>query len=269
MIISDLAKIRAFLLKNRRNLFIYYVRNVNVRKQHWHKRNVGDYSEESTTHFGFDTVTEKEKSEKVYSVFSNVASKYDLMNDVMSGGIHRLWKDELIQTLNPIPGTKLLDVAGGTGDIAFRFLKYSRLENQDTSVINDIPNPYSEIVENEQIESDTFSSQVVVCDINSDMLNIGKERAKESGFQSGYDHIYLHALTEAFRVLKKGGRFLCLEFSQVQNPLVSWLYDKYSFQVIPVMGQVIARDWRSYQYLVESIRQFPSQFDKQYRYFVT
>lgn len=268
-------------------LYSYLVRNLNSKGQNWEKTNDIEYSKKSTTHFGFDTVTEREKANRVYSVFSNVATKYDLMNDVMSACIHRLWKDEFIQILNPVPGTKLLDMAGGTGDIAFRFLKYSRLENPEMTAADNISNPFNEADENEQTHKNTSLSEVVVCDINSDMLNIGKERAKQNGFVSGISWIQGDAenlpfasdsfdaytiafgirnvvhidkvLSEAFRVLKKGGRFLCLEFSQVTNPLVSWIYDKYSFQVIPVLGQIIARDWRSYQYLVESIRQFPTQ----------
>ncbi|XP_076364389.1 ubiquinone biosynthesis protein COQ3, mitochondrial [Tachypleus tridentatus] len=244
--------------------------------------------DDAETHFGFERVKENEKANRVRSVFSNVATRYDLMNDVMSGGIHRLWKDYFIKVLSPTPGTKLLDVAGGTGDIAFRFLQAVQyLKPIDENI--QLENPFdssSELLYNES-RLQGPESLVVVCDINPDMLEVGKKKAKEHGIGKGifwkegdaenlpfpnnsFDaytiafgirnitHIDL-ALCEAFRVLKPGGRFLCLEFSQVDNGLLNWAYDLYSFQVIPVMGQLFAQDWRSYQYLVESIRNFPPQ----------
>ncbi|ESO95311.1 hypothetical protein LOTGIDRAFT_178337 [Lottia gigantea] len=214
------------------------------------------------THFGYQTVPEDEKEEKVYEVFENVASKYDLMNDAMSAGVHRLWKDHFIHRMAPVKGTSLIDVAGGTGDIAFRFL-------------NSI---------NQQIKP-----LVTVCDINQAMLDVGKSRSESLGYLSDVNFIKGNAeclpiendqfdvftiaygirncthidkvIQEAYRVLKPGGRFMCLEFSDVKNPIIRQLYDSYSFQVIPVMGQVLASDWKSYQYLVESIRQFPNQED--------
>ncbi|CAH0391164.1 unnamed protein product [Bemisia tabaci] len=221
------------------------------------------------THFGFEVVDENEKTEKVHQVFESVASSYDKMNDAMSFGIHRIWKDIFIDRLGPVPGTRLLDVAGGTGDIAFRFLKY--LKNTGNS------DAHSE-------------SHVTISDINEHMLNVGKGRAQKLGYSDEQiswllanaeelpieDNSYTaytiafgirnvthmdRALAEAYRVLKPGGRFLCLEFSHVNNQVLQWLYDRYSFEVIPVMGQVIAGDWKSYEYLVESIRQFPNQED--------
>ncbi|PSN38104.1 2-methoxy-6-polyprenyl-1, partial [Blattella germanica] len=217
------------------------------------------------THFGFETVKEDEKAEKVYSVFENVANKYDVMNDTMSFGVHRVWKDIFVQRLGPTSDTKLLDVAGGTGDIAFRFLKYLQLEG-------------------------TTTGKVTVCDINDAMLEVGRARANKLGFpdsnidwlqgdaeqlpveDSAYTAYTIafgirnvthidRALKEAYRVLKPGGRFMCLEFSHLNNNVLQWMYDQYSFQVIPVMGQLIAGQWKPYQYLVESIRQFPNQED--------
>ncbi|KAI2568311.1 coenzyme Q5, methyltransferase [Homo sapiens] len=169
------------------------------------------------THFGFETVSEEEKGGKVYQVFESVAKKYDVMNDMMSLGIHRVWKDLLLWKMHPLPGTQLLDVAGGTG-LAW--------------VLGD--------AEELPFDDDKFDIYTIAFGIRN------------------VTHID-QALQEAHRVLKPGGRFLCLEFSQVNNPLISRLYDLYSFQVIPVLGEVIAGDWKSYQYLVESIRRFPSQ----------
>ncbi|XP_050538961.1 2-methoxy-6-polyprenyl-1,4-benzoquinol methylase, mitochondrial [Daktulosphaira vitifoliae] len=219
------------------------------------------------THFGFETIEESEKSQKVYQVFKNVADSYDTMNDVMSCGIHRLWKDELIRVLDPTPKTRLLDVAGGTGDIAFRYLNY----------ISDM-------------EGDGY---VTVADINKFMLKEGNRRALnlrlnneliswqecdaellpfESDSFSAYTIAFgirnvTHidkVLDEAYRVLEPGGRFLCMEFSQVNPEPLRWLYDQYSFNVIPVMGHLIVGQWEPYQYLVESIRKFPPQDDFKY-----
>ncbi|XP_072271602.1 2-methoxy-6-polyprenyl-1,4-benzoquinol methylase, mitochondrial [Pyxicephalus adspersus] len=244
------------------------------------------------THFGFQTVPEEEKGEKVYRVFESVAQKYDIMNDSMSLGIHRLWKDWFINHMNPTPGTQLLDVAGGTGDIAFRFINYIRaqreklIRNQTKSQQNlswsDISRSYS----HDQL-GPLMGSQAVICDINKEMLKVGKDKLQRLGYSEGLSWVagdaeelpfaddkfdvytiafgirnVTHidkALEEAYRVLKPGGRFLCLEFSQVNNPLLARLYDLYSFQVIPVLGEIIAGDWKSYQYLVESIRRFPPQ----------
>lgn len=250
------------------------------------------YSEQRSTHFGFETVSEDEKTEKVYKVFENVAQKYDVMNDAMSLGIHRLWKDALLHLMSPTPGTLLLDVAGGTGDISFRFLDYIR-SRQDREARRDTLSRQSaswqEITEAYQPgQSDTQGGvQAVVCDINKEMLKVGRQRAADRGYGTGLSWVVGNAeelpfdndkfdfytiafgirnvthidqaLQEAHRVLKPGGRFLCLEFSRVSNPLLSRVYDAYSFQLIPVLGEVIAGDWKSYQYLVESIRRFPDQ----------
>ncbi len=212
---------------------------------------------ENTTHFGFETILEKDKSEKVQGVFSSVASKYDVMNDVMSLGIHRVWKDAMMDWLAPIRGQALLDVAGGTGDISFRFLKRA-------SGVN-----------------------ATVLDLTESMLAEGRKRAEKVGisgqlkwvvgdamalpFEDDSFDVYTisfgirnvtdpqKALSEAYRVLKPGGRIMVLEFSHIPNDLLQWFYDKYSFNVIPRLGQIIASDRSSYQYLVESIRKFPKQ----------
>ncbi|CAL1615663.1 unnamed protein product [Knipowitschia caucasica] len=257
-------------------------------------RSLSQEAGDRSTHFGFETVQEEEKAKRVYQVFENVAQKYDVMNDAMSLGVHRLWKDILLHAMNPQPGARLLDVAGGTGDIAFRFLEYIKSQedkmrkrearSMQTPSWQDISTNYL----NEQGE-EPKESTAVVCDINKEMLKVGKQKADSMGIVSGLSwvagdaeelpfgddefDIYTiafgirnvthieQALQEAHRVLKPGGRFMCLEFSKVSNPLLSTIYDTYSFQVIPVLGEVIAGDWKSYQYLVESIRKFPDQED--------
>lgn len=213
--------------------------------------------DDRTTHFGFQTVPETEKAGRVHGVFTSVASRYDVMNDVMSLRIHRLWKDAMMDWLAPRPGQRLLDVAGGTGDIAFRFLKRAP------------------------------SATATVLDLTESMLEAGRSRAAAENlagrldwtvgdamalpFEDASFDVYTisfgirnvtrpeDALREAFRVLKPGGRLMVLEFSQIPNDLMQRAYDLYSFNVIPRMGQLIARDRESYQYLVESIRRFPDQ----------
>ena len=214
-------------------------------------------TEPTTTHFGYADIPEEEKAGRVQGVFSSVASRYDLMNDVMSGGVHRLWKDAMMDWLAPRPGQRLLDVAGGTGDIAFRFLKRAG------------------------------HAHATVLDLTEDMLVEGRKRAEAARLDDSLDWIVgdamalpfddasfdvytisfgirnvtrpQDALNEAFRVLKPGGRLMVLEFSQIPNEGLQSLFDLYSFNVIPRMGQLIAGDKDSYQYLVESIRRFPDQ----------
>jgi ubiquinone/menaquinone biosynthesis methyltransferase len=258
-----------------------------------------DDSTTTTTHFGFEQVNVTEKEQKVRQVFDNVADSYDVMNDFMSAGIHRLWKDHLleascVESMAKVvrrsvdtgaaanddccsSSLRILDVAGGTGDIAFRFIEAADcVERAKSSGIDPI--------------------SVTVTDINLEMLRVGERRARQRYGNAILDETKalqfvpgnaqsLHnfdkdsfdlytisfglrnvtdinlALREALRVLRPGGRFMCLEFSQVPNPLLRQIYDLYSFNVIPAIGQAVANDRASYQYLVESIRRFPNQQD--------
>ncbi len=219
-------------------------------------------SQKAETHFGFKTVAEADKAGLVRQVFNSVAPKYDLMNDLMSAGVHRLWKDAMIDWLAPRAGRAYLDVAGGTGDIALRIL--DRIE-----------------------QAGGRDGAVTVCDINHEMLKVGRDRAFDQGRLDGLrwvvgdaervplpDHsvdAYTIAfglrnvtridiaLADAYRVLRPGGRFLCLEFSHVVVPGLKELYDLYSFQMLPRLGRYVARDEEAYRYLAESIRKFPAQ----------
>ena len=209
--------------------------------------------------FGYEAVSPEEKTERVGAVFSSVAKKYDVMNDAMSAGMHRLWKDKFVRRVKPQPGEQILDMAGGTGDIAFRMA--------------------------------ARGATITVSDINQDMLDVGIERAlqriengdkgldslvwsrqnaEELSFPSRFFDAYTiafgirnvtridHALAEAHRVLKHGGRFYCLEFSTTEWPGLKEVYDLYSHQLVPKIGQAIAGDADSYRYLIESIRRFPT-----------
>ena len=212
---------------------------------------------EKTTHFGFETVSETEKAGRVQGVFGSVASRYDIMNDVMSGGIHRLWKDAMMDWLAPRSGQKLLDVAGGTGDIAYRFLKRA---GQGHATVLDLTEEM--LVEGRKRAE---ANQMI------DQLDWSVGDAMALPFPDNSFDVYTisfgirnvtrpqDALNEAFRVLRPGGRLMVLEFSQIPNPAMQWAYDRYSFNLIPLMGQLIANDRDSYQYLVESIRKFPDQ----------
>jgi demethylmenaquinone methyltransferase/2-methoxy-6-polyprenyl-1,4-benzoquinol methylase len=202
--------------------------------------------------FGFEQVSPDEKTARVGSVFSRVAARYDLMNDVMSGGMHRLWKDRFVRRVRPRRGEAILDMAGGTGDVAFRLSERG--------------------------------ARVTVADINPDMLEVGRSRAKTKrieglawavenaealSFADGRFDAYTiafgmrnvthvqKALDEAHRVLKLGGRFFCLEFSTTTWPGFANVYERYSMEVVPRLGKAVARDEESYRYLVESIRRFP------------
>ncbi len=213
-----------------------------------------------STSYGFREVAEGEKQGMVNEVFHKVAKRYDIMNDVMSAGLHRAWKDAMIAALNPRkdPDYKVLDVAGGTGDIAFRI-----------------------------VEASGRQAHATVLDINGSMLSVGAERAakrklsdnltfveanaEELPFEdAGFDAYTIAfgirnvpridaALSEAFRVLKPGGRFLCLEFSEVDMPLLEKAYDAWSFNAIPKIGKAVTGDGEPYSYLVESIARFPNQ----------
>ena len=212
--------------------------------------------------FGYESVDPEEKTRRVGAVFSSVAAKYDVMNDAMSGGMHRLWKDRFVRRVKPQPGEAILDMAGGTGDIAFRLAE--------------------------------CRAEVTVADINQEMLDVGLERAVKRGLDTlvwsrqnaeqlaypdrtfdaytiafgirNVTHID-KALAEAFRVLKFGGRFFCLEFSTTEWPGFKEVYDTYSHKLVPLIGRAIAHDEASYRYLIESIRRFPSmpEFERMIR----
>jgi len=212
--------------------------------------------------FGYRDVPAAEKAGMVARVFESVAPRYDLMNDLMSAGVHRLWKNAMVDVLHPRTGEAFLDVAGGTGDIAFRILQ--RLG-----------------------ERAGRGTHVTICDINPAMLEVGRDRAVDRGLLKGltwttgdaeslpfpdrsFDAYTIafglrnvtdidKALGEAFRVLRPGGRFLCLEFSKVTSAPIGRAYDAYSERALPLLGRVIARDAESYRYLHESIRRFPPQ----------
>ncbi|ABD81960.1 bifunctional demethylmenaquinone methyltransferase/2-methoxy-6-polyprenyl-1,4-benzoquinol methylase UbiE [Saccharophagus degradans] len=215
-------------------------------------------SDEQTTHFGYEKVDVKDKARRVAGVFHSVAAKYDIMNDVMSGGIHRIWKQFTIELSGVRSGHKVLDIAGGTGDLT---KKFSRIVGP--------------------------TGQVVLADINESMLNVGRDKLIDSGVAGNVvytqaDAQYLPfpdntfdcitiafglrnvtdkdlAIASMLRVLKPGGRLLILEFTKPQNALVEKAYDFYSFKILPTMGQIIAQDADSYRYLAESIRMHPDQ----------
>lgn len=218
------------------------------------------------TSFGFRTVKTGDKARLVRSVFDSVASKYDLMNDLMSGGVHRIWKSVLLDRIGPQPDERLVDVAGGTGDIAAGFLKRA-----DARPSADRKPP----------------AKAIICDINYEMLKAGEDRPDMAAFgdrltrvtgdaetlpfpDKSFDAYTIAfgirnvtdmdaALRDAYRVLKPGARFFCLEFSHPITDGLQKAYDAYSFNVIPKLGEMVANDRDSYQYLVESIRKFPAQ----------
>ena len=212
---------------------------------------------EKTTHFGARQVRENEKAGLVHGVFTNVSSKYDIMNDVMSVGVHRLWKDAMMDWLAPRHGQTLLDVAGGTGDIAFRFL--GRAENSSATVLDMTVSMLEE--GQKRAEAEALSSRLQWVTGDAMALPFEDNHFDVYTISFGIRNVTRipDALSEAFRVLKPGGRLMVLEFSQLPNLGMQKLYDLYSFNVIPRMGQVIAGDRDSYQYLVESIRKFPDQ----------
>ena len=212
---------------------------------------------EKTTHFGFQDIPEGEKAGRVQGVFGSVASKYDVMNDAMSLGIHRIWKDAMMDWLAPRSGQKLLDVAGGTGDISFRFLERA---GQGHATVLDLTEPM--LVEGrKRAEADQMASSLdwVVGDAMA--LPFADNSFDVYTISFGIRNVTRpqEALNEAFRVLRPGGRLMVLEFSQIPNDLMQKVYDLYSFNIIPKLGKVIANDRDSYQYLVESIRKFPDQ----------
>jgi demethylmenaquinone methyltransferase/2-methoxy-6-polyprenyl-1,4-benzoquinol methylase len=211
-----------------------------------------------TTHFGFQTVAEDQKAGMVQGVFSSVAARYDIMNDLMSGGIHRLWKDAMMDWLAPRPGQQLLDVAGGTGDVAFRFLRRAGATAQAT--VLDLTEPM--LIEGQKrAEAANMAGQLdwVVGDAMALPFPPASFDVYTISFGIRNVTRIEDALSEAFRVLRPGGRLMVLEFSQIPNDLMQKVYDLYSFNIIPTMGQVVTGDRDSYQYLVESIRRFPDQ----------
>ncbi|HMB12716.1 MAG TPA: bifunctional demethylmenaquinone methyltransferase/2-methoxy-6-polyprenyl-1,4-benzoquinol methylase UbiE [Roseovarius sp.] len=212
---------------------------------------------EKTTHFGFQDVPESEKAGRVRGVFGSVASKYDVMNDAMSLGIHRIWKDAMIDWLAPHAGQRLLDVAGGTGDIAFRFLKRA---GHGHATVLDLTEPM--LVEGrKRAEAEAMANSLdwVVGDAMALPFEDNSFDVYTISFGIRNVTRPQEALNEAFRVLRPGGRLMVLEFSQIPNELMQKVYDLYSFNIIPRLGQAIANDRDSYQYLVESIRKFPDQ----------
>ena len=214
-------------------------------------------SEKKTTHFGFKTVAEDDKAGMVHGVFTNVASKYDIMNDVMSVGIHRVWKDAMMDWLAPRNGQRLLDVAGGTGDISFRFLDRAA---EASAVVLDMTE--SMLVEGRK-RADAANKADHLDWVVGDAMALPFEDNSFDRYTISFGIRNVtripDALAEAYRVLKPGGRLMVLEFSQLPNDGMQKLYDLYSFNVIPRMGKLIANDADSYQYLVESIRKFPDQ----------
>jgi len=213
------------------------------------------------TSFGNRQVPEVERQGLVNRVFASVAERYDLMNDLMSGGLHRLWKDDLVAWLNPPVGERpfrLIDVAGGTGDVAMRFARASG--PSATAVLCDI-SPEMMDVGRRRVAAADLDQRIMFAQGNAEALPFPDRAFDAYTIAFGIRNV-THidaALAEAYRVLKRGGRFLCLEFSQVQVPILDRLYDFHSFEVIPRLGAIAAGDAEPYRYLVESIRKFPSQ----------
>jgi len=211
--------------------------------------------------FGYRQVRDDERQGLVNQVFASVAERYDLMNDLMSGGLHRLWKDDLIAALNPPRGDqpfRLLDVAGGTGDVAIR---YARASGPDASAVLCDISPEMIEVGRRRVAAKHLEGRITLTQGNAEALPFPDKSFDAYTIAFGIRNVTHidHALTEAFRVLKTGGRFLCLEFSEVQVPILDRLYDFHSFEVIPRLGALAVGDRESYRYLVESIRKFPNQ----------
>tara|TARA_B100000686_G_C16802564_1_gene987239 strand:+ start:3015 stop:3839 length:825 start_codon:yes stop_codon:yes gene_type:complete len=231
-------------------LVLGYSRNMN--------KKINNNKETIEVDFGYQNVSAEAKPALVKDIFDKVSNKYDLMNDIMSIGVHRIWKNRMIDQLRPYQGMRLLDLAGGTGDIALLF--FERIGGSQ-------------------------NGQAIICDLSEQMIKAGQNKSIDKGILHGISHIVgdaehiplsnnsvdactiafgirnitdkNQALAEAARVLKPGGRFVCLEFSPSPSPLIEKLYEFYSFALIPIIGEAIARDRESYQYLVESIRRFP------------
>jgi len=212
-----------------------------------------------TVPFGYREVAPEEKPALIRGVFSSVASRYDLMNDLMSGGVHRLWKSAFVDWLNPQPGWSVLDVAGGTGDIAFRIADRLRLKGgADTITVCDLS---EDMLRHGRVRPE--ASDPTIAWLCGDAEALPVERSSQDAYTIAFgirNTTHLDkALAEAFRVLKPGGRFLCLEFSRVAAPGLDDMYDIYSFAVLPRLGELVAGDGAAYRYLAESIRRFPPQ----------
>ena len=210
------------------------------------------------TDFGFSRVKSKDKSNLVKKIFENVSGRYDLMNDFMSLGIHRVWKKSMLDWLAPRRGQSLIDVAGGTGDIAFNFIKRAKTGANATildlteSMMLEGKKKTIDLPEESQINwvcGDAMRMPFSDCTFDVYTISFGIRNVTNIS----------KTLSEAYRVLKPGGRLMILEFSSVNNDLISWIYDKYSFNIIPKLGEFVSNDRESYQYLVESIRKFPNQ----------
>ena len=212
------------------------------------------------THFGFSTIRETDKEKLVHNVFEKVASRYDLMNDLMSGGLHRLWKDAMVNWLAPAKTRPWMhiDMAGGTGDIALRAIEAGGPECR--TCVMDI-NPHMLGEGKNRIEDAGLQHKISFAAGNAEHLPAPDESADAYTIAFGIRNVTHidRALAEAYRVLKPGGRFLCLEFSEVDVPGLDAIYDAFSFTVIPAMGKVVTGDGAPYRYLVESIRKFPDQ----------
>ena len=210
------------------------------------------------TDFGFSRVKSKDKSNLVKKIFENVSGRYDLMNDFMSLGIHRVWKESMLDWLAPRRGQSLIDVAGGTGDIAFNFIK--RAKSGANATILDLTE--SMMIEGKKKTIDLPEESKInwVC---GDAMRMPFSNSTFDVYTISFGIRNVtdisKTLSEAYRVLKPGGRLMILEFSSVNNDLISWIYDKYSFNIIPKLGEFVSNDRESYQYLVESIRKFPNQ----------
>lgn len=215
--------------------------------------------QDKKTDFGFKKVSLKEKTDLVKRVFTNVASRYDLMNDIMSGGLHRLWKKQFVSRIPRNPETKLLDVAGGTGDITLAYMNNTQGLNT-SATIYDINQAMLDEGRTKAYDRNNFKNIEWVCG-PAETLPFEDDTFDAYTISFGLRNLTEKdkALAEAYRVLKPGGTFLCLEFSHVDNDTLKKLYDFYSLKVIPLMGQAVAKDKDSYKYLVESIRNFPNQ----------